>query len=70
MARFLEVVSSFLARGISFVPFQFLGISVGADLRRMVTWSLFDKLRNYLSTWKRNFISIGGDVALLNFVID
>lgn len=67
----LEAASTFLACDIYSVPFQFLGISVGVNLRRRSTWSsLLDKLRNRLSKWKGKHISMDGCVTLFNSILN
>lgn len=68
---FLEVTSSFLACGVRIIPFLFLGIPVGANPRMLSTHQpLLDNLRIYLSKWKGTFLSLGGRVTLLNYVLN
>lgn len=53
------------------VPFKYLGLPIGADPRKLETWTLvLDSLKNWLSSWKRKHLSIGGRVALINSVLN
>lgn len=66
----LEATSTFLACGVSNIPFLFLGISIGYKIRRLTTWRrLLDKVRSQLSKWKEKFLSLGGRVTLLNYLL-
>ncbi|XP_019429666.1 PREDICTED: uncharacterized protein LOC109337200 [Lupinus angustifolius] len=48
------------------IPFNFLGIPVGANPKRLSTWSpIIDSFQKKLSLWKHKLISCGGRVTLL-----
>lgn len=65
----LRVASQFLYCRIGELPFNFLGIPVGANPRRASTWKLVvAKMKNRLSTWRSKQLSIGGRITLLNAV--
>ncbi|XP_019429431.1 PREDICTED: uncharacterized protein LOC109337026 [Lupinus angustifolius] len=51
---------------IASIPFNFLGIPVGANPKRLSTWSpIIDSFQKKLSLWKHKLISFGGRVTLL-----
>lgn len=55
-------------RGV--LSFKFLGMSVGPNPMRCESWvPIVQSLKQKLSTWKAWFLSIGGRVILLNFVL-
>ncbi|CAL0333597.1 unnamed protein product [Lupinus luteus] len=52
------------------VPFKFLGIHVGANPKRLATWSpIIHSFKKKLSFWQQKLISFGGRVTLLNSVL-
>ena len=49
------------------VPFVYLGVEVGANPRRAVTWEpIMQKLKKRLTPWKMKHLSFGGRLCLLN----
>ncbi|GKU86149.1 hypothetical protein SLEP1_g712 [Rubroshorea leprosula] len=49
------------------IPFKYLGIPVGANLRNLSTWTpVVDCLRRKLSNWKCESLSFCGRIVLLN----
>ncbi|GKU88289.1 hypothetical protein SLEP1_g2571 [Rubroshorea leprosula] len=52
------------------LPCKYLGIPLGADPRRIVTWKpLIDLFKRKLSTWKGRYLSLGGRITLINSVL-
>lgn len=67
--KFLMVVSNFLSFIIDAIPFKLLGVLVGSNPRRYVTWNpLIKYMKRELSIWKCRNLSIEGRV-LLNLVL-
>jgi hypothetical protein len=53
------------------VPFNYLGLPVGANVRRTSTWEpLLATLRHRLGSWGNKFVSLGGRIVLLNTVLN
>lgn len=51
--QFLESKSIFLSCSLDKLPFTFLGIPVGSNLRRATSWKgIIDKLKRNLASWK------------------
>ncbi|KAF1887995.1 hypothetical protein Lal_00024004, partial [Lupinus albus] len=56
--------------GIGSIPFNFLGIPVSVNPRRLSTWSpVLEAFKKKLSLWHLKFLSFGGRVALLKSVM-
>jgi len=54
-----------------FVPFSFLGIPIGAYLRRSETWDpIVKRCHRKLSKWKQKYLSFGGRVTLIKSVLN
>lgn len=52
------------------IPFKYLGLPVGANRRKVVTWQpVIDALNKRLGAWKNRHLSMGGKVVLLNSVL-
>jgi hypothetical protein len=67
---FLRASSSFLHSEVDSTPFRFLGIPVGANLRRRATWSpILDSLKKRLCAWNGRNLSIGGRVTLTKSIL-
>ncbi|XP_022041315.1 uncharacterized protein LOC110943892 [Helianthus annuus] len=67
-----EVVSmaSVLGYRVGSIPFEYLGIRVGANMNRVCHWnSVVEAIQNRLSTWKANTLSMGGRLTLLKSVL-
>ncbi|GAU35675.1 hypothetical protein TSUD_162470 [Trifolium subterraneum] len=63
-ANFLTAAASFLDCSSDSIPFKFLGIPVGANLRRRETWKpIVDSMAKRLSSWNGRNLSIGGRVT-------
>ncbi|GKV28721.1 hypothetical protein SLEP1_g37737 [Rubroshorea leprosula] len=52
------------------IPFKYLGIPIGANPRKLSTWTpVIEGLRRKLSNWKCESLSFGGRIVLLNAVL-
>ncbi|PNX66913.1 cysteine-rich receptor-like protein kinase, partial [Trifolium pratense] len=52
------------------LPFLYLGLPIGGDLRKLQFWyPLVDRIRNRLSGWKCKNLSVGGRLVLLKSVL-
>jgi exonuclease III len=67
---FMLVASKFLNCKRGKIPFIYLGLPVGANHRKEVTWEpVIEVLKRRLHTWKNRFVSLGGRVILINSVL-
>jgi hypothetical protein len=67
---FLEAASNFLLCKADAIPFEFLGLPVGANPRRLNMWKpIVESMMKRLSSWNDQHLSIGGRVTLINFVL-
>ncbi|CAJ2641645.1 unnamed protein product [Trifolium pratense] len=65
--NFLSAASSFLHCEVDSIPFRFLGIPVGANPRRKITWNpIVEAMKKRLNAWNGRHLSIGGRVTLIN----
>ncbi|XP_076881089.1 uncharacterized protein LOC143529105 [Bidens hawaiensis] len=56
-------------RGI--IPFEYLGIKVGANMNRIRNWDpVVEVVKHRLASWKSKTISIGGRVTLIKSVLE
>jgi hypothetical protein len=70
-SEFVKLACMFLNCKSGVVPFKYLGLPVGANLRRISTWEpLIVFLKNRLSSWGRKYISLGGRIVLINSVLN
>nr|GEY45561.1 RNA-directed DNA polymerase, eukaryota [Tanacetum cinerariifolium] len=54
----------------STLPFTYLGVKVGANMKRVNSWSeVVKKVTSKLSTWKAKTISVGGRLTLIKPVL-
>jgi len=52
------------------IPFVYLGMSIGGNARRLSLWEpLINRLKARLSGWKSKYLSLGGPLVLLKFVL-
>ncbi|MCH86380.1 cysteine-rich receptor-like protein kinase, partial [Trifolium medium] len=73
----VNIVDSWLAEAASVlgcivgkVPFMYLGLPIGGDPRRLSFWDpVLTRIRSRLSGWKSRFLSFGGRLILLKFVL-
>lgn len=67
---FLQSTTHFLGCKVGVIPFKYLGIPVGANLRRVKTWlPLVEMFKSKLSSWRNKLLSLGGRIVLLKSVI-
>ncbi|XP_058783098.1 uncharacterized protein LOC131657751 [Vicia villosa] len=56
--------------GITDLPFVYLGLPIGANPKRMETWShVLSTVKSRLSGWKNKHLSIGGRIVILKSVL-
>lgn len=66
----MECASQFLSCCRDSISFKFLGVPVGTNPRRCLTWKpVLESIKRKLSTWKARILSIGGRVTLLNSIL-
>ena len=52
------------------IPFVYLGLPIGGDYRKLSFWKpVLDRIVARLSSWNNKFLSFGGRLILLNFVL-
>jgi hypothetical protein len=52
------------------VPFVYLGLPIGEDLRRLLFWEpVLDRIKKRLLGWRSKFLSFGGNLDLLKYVL-
>ena len=69
----LEVVemAKLLGCRIGDVPFEYLGIKVGANMNRCINWrKVVEVFEGRLASWKTKLLSIGGRVTLIKAVLE
>jgi len=55
---------------VGHVPFAYLGLSIGGDPRRLAFWDpIVHTVKSRLSGWKSCYLSFGGRLTLLKFVL-
>ena len=53
------------------LPFTYLGVPLGANMRKMTSWqSVIDRVQSRLNTWKGTCISRARRVALIKAVLN
>jgi hypothetical protein len=68
---FMRLASVFLNCRIGSILFKYLGLPVGAKIRREATWEpLMNSLRKRLGSWKNRFLSLEGRITLLNSILN
>ncbi|GKU85336.1 hypothetical protein SLEP1_g16 [Rubroshorea leprosula] len=66
----LETFARKLNCVVGSIPFKYLGVLVGADQKKVSTWTpTVDYLRKKLSSWRCNNLSFGGRIVLLNSIL-
>lgn len=69
--NFLEMACNFLNCAEGNLPFNYLGLPIGANPRRLSTWEpLLEHVVKRLNLWGNKFISFGGCIVLLNLVLN
>ena len=52
------------------IPFLYLGLRIGGDSRKLNFWKpVVDKITSRLSSWNNKFLSFGGRLVLLKYVL-
>ena len=65
-----QQAASFLNCSLMSIPFVYLGIPIGANLRRCELWDpIINKCERKLAKWKQRHISFGGRVTLIKSVL-
>lgn len=68
--QWLQQTTEFLNCRVGVLPFIYLGLPIGANANRKVTWQLvIDKIRNRLVSWSSSHLSLGGKIILLKSVL-
>jgi len=63
-------VADFLNYRLLSMPFTYLGIPIGANLRQSETWgTIIAKCEKRLSKWRQRHISFGGRMTLIKYVL-
>ncbi|XP_019435175.1 PREDICTED: uncharacterized protein LOC109341686 [Lupinus angustifolius] len=66
----LEAAAAFIHCKVGSSPFNYLGITVGANPRRIATWKgVIDSVGKRLAGWKCRHISFGGRLVLINSIL-
>lgn len=66
----LQEAVDFLNCRIGEFPFVYLGLPIGVDASRRVTWKLvLDKIRSRLTSWNNIHLSLGGKIVLLKSML-
>jgi hypothetical protein len=62
--------ASVLGCSVGRIPFLYLGLPIGGDPRRLSFWDpVVNKIRTRLSGWNSRFLSFGGRLVLLKYVL-
>jgi hypothetical protein len=70
-SQFLDMACHFLNCKHGAIPFSYLGLPVGANLRRPTTWEpLIEYLKNRLRSWGNRYVSLGGRIVIINSVLN
>jgi len=55
---------------VSALPFVYLGLPIGGNVRRLCFWvPLIDRIKSRLSGWKSKHLSLGGRLVLLKSIL-
>lgn len=67
----MQTFANVLNSGVMGIPFLYLGMSIGANPKRVSTWKpVVDKIRRKrLSSWKQKRLSIGGRICLIKSIL-
>ncbi|GKC34452.1 putative RNA-directed DNA polymerase, eukaryota, reverse transcriptase zinc-binding domain protein, partial [Tanacetum coccineum] len=66
----VESVASMLACASDLLPFMYLGLSVGKNMRYFDGWNeVVNRLRAMLTVWKAKTLSIGGRLTLIKYIL-
>jgi len=69
-SSWLTEAASILNCKVGQIPFLYLGLSIGGDPRRLSFWEpMMSTIKSRLSKWQSRFLSFGGRLILLKFVL-
>jgi len=69
--EFMEAACQFLHCKEGSTPFNYLGLPMGANPKKLYTWEpMLVKLRNKINSWGSKYVSLGGRIVLLNSVLN
>jgi hypothetical protein len=67
----MVMACNFLDCGQGSFPFKYLGLPVGGNPGRVNTWEpLVDQFSKKLSSWGNRYLTLGGRIVLLNFILN
>lgn len=67
---FKEVAARFLNCRSGVLPFKYLGLPIGANLKSLSTRNpVIDSLSKRLSSWKWRHLSLGSRITMINVVL-
>jgi len=70
-SEFMTMSCGFLNCSEGMIPFKYLGLPVGANPSKLVTWEpLLEHLSRKLHSWGNKYVSLGGRIVLLNAVVN
>ena len=62
--EFIDIACNFLNYKRGGIPFNYLGLPVGANVRKFSTWeSLVEKVKRRLINWGNKYVSFGGRIT-------
>lgn len=66
----MENMARHICYSVGEFPFVYLGLPVGANMRRVSTWRpVVEKIKKWLSQWRANTMSFGGRLTLIKSVL-
>ncbi|XP_058776663.1 uncharacterized mitochondrial protein AtMg01250-like [Vicia villosa] len=69
-SNFIEAAAFVLSCQVDDCLFLFLGINIGCNPRKYSSWiPLLSKMKKRLAGWKNHFLSLGGRITLLKFIL-
>lgn len=69
--NFTEATSTFLSCKVADIPFNFLGIKLGSNPRRIDSWGfIVDTVKRRLTSWRSIQLSLGGRATLINSTLN
>jgi hypothetical protein len=70
-SEFMDMACNFLNCAQGRLPFMYLGLPVGGNSARAITWDpLLEKISKKLFSWGNRYLSLGGRIILLNSVLN
>ncbi|XP_059638840.1 uncharacterized protein LOC132281125 [Cornus florida] len=60
----IQELADILGCGVEFLPISYLGLSLGASMRRVAVWDpVIERFQKRLSGWKKQYLSKGGKLS-------